>query len=134
MTKNVLKNDDRVIDQAGKGERDSPSTMVLIVLAPRFNAMKAARQEMGMESNTEIVARRLPRKRSIISAVSTGQCRLVDHVLHRNLHKHRLIDTTAVFSVFGISSRCFTASRMPFTILIVFDPPPCFKIGMYTEC
>ena len=52
-----------------KARARPPSTMVLMVLPPRSSAIKVARHEIGIDSNTLMVARRLPRKSKIISAV-----------------------------------------------------------------
>ena len=47
-----------------------PSTMLLIDPPPSDSAMNAASAESGMEKNTAVVARMLPRKIRIITEVS----------------------------------------------------------------
>ena len=111
-----------------------PSTMVLMVPPKTFSRRNAARQETGIEIRTEIVPRIEPRKIRIITAVST-----------RPMPPSRSTLATAIFTYCdwskttlatredGMSSRCLTRSRTPFTIWMVLLLPPCFRIGRYTD-
>ena len=94
--------------------------------------MNVARHEMGIESNTAIVARRLPRNSRIISAVRTqSHGSFVDHVLHRKFYERRLVeDDAGLQHVRNIQQMFHGRLECRSRYLIVFDPPPCFRIGM----
>ena len=92
--------------------------------------MSAASTDSGIDRNTAIVARKLPRNTSTISAVSARpmppSCSSVSIARFTNSDWS---NTTSRPSSFGTSTSRPIVSLMPSTTAIVFVSPPCFITG-----
>ena len=104
--------------------------MVLMVLPVAFNNRNAARQEIGIDSSTEIVPRsRSQEDQDHHRGQHQADAAFTQHVCDCGLHILRLVEDHRRTSELGTSSRFLMRSRTPFTIWMVLLFPPCFKIG-----
>ena len=79
-----------------------PSTMVLMVLPLRLSNRKAARQEIGIESSTETVARSdAEENQDHDRGQEQAHAALAQHVLDGHLHVLRLIEDHVGHQVLG---------------------------------
>ena len=107
-----------------------PRIMALTVLPVRLSAMKAPSTDSGMEKSTATVARMLPRKIRIMTAVRIRPSEpswIRFSIAVRT--KTDWSNTTLVTSCAGTSTRWAIAPLIPFTTAIVLESPPCFSTG-----
>ena len=108
-----------------------PSTIVLMVLAPRFSAMK--RGEAGDRDGEQDRDRRphiAEKEQDHQRRQTETDGSFVDDILDGNLHEDGLIEDDVGFQTCGDIEQMVTALRMPLTMLIVLEPPPCLRTGI----